>query len=221
MRLSTQASVGAFMIEIVHSGNARRFQDLLDSQFRLRHEVFVRERGWSRFDVDGVREKDQYDNDNAVYLIAADHAGGVAGGFRLYPTALPHMLSEHFPQLVDSTIIERSDVLELTRFGMRRSERRSRHYFELLLAIQEYGLMEGLSGFTSVINPLRIPILQGFGFEVEPLGLPTMIDGEATIAVLFHVSEACFARVRDAVAIHECVLHDSTQPVPLTSRRIA
>jgi acyl-homoserine lactone synthase len=204
------------MIEVIHSGNAGQFGGLLDKQFRLRHEVFVRERGWSDFDVDGVHEKDQYDDEAAIYLVAADDAGSVAGGFRLYPTVRPHMLSDHFPQLIDGALIQRRDVLELTRFAMRKSERRSRHYFELLLAIQEYGLTEGLSGFTSVINPLRIPILQGFGLEIEPLGLPTVIDGEATIAVLFHVSESCFARVRKAVAIHKDVLGST-----LTSRRIA
>jgi acyl-homoserine lactone synthase len=211
---------GFFMIDIIHSGNARQFGELLDRQFRLRHEVFVGERGWSRFDVDGTHEKDQYDNDNAVYLVAANDDGIVAGGFRLYPTSLPHMLSEHFPGLVDGVLIQRSDVFELTRFAMRKSERRSRHYFELLLAIQEYGLAEGLSGFTSVINPLRIPILQGFGLEIEPLGLPTMIDSEATIAVLFHVKENCLERVRNAVAIHASVLRDSAIDA-LTTRRIA
>jgi acyl-homoserine lactone synthase len=204
------------MIEVIHSGNAGQFGDLLDRQFQLRHEVFVRERGWTAFDVDGTHEKDQYDDDAAVYLVAANDAGAVAGGFRLYPTVLPHMLSEHFTQLCDGALIQRRDVLELTRFAMRKSERRSRHYFELLLAIQEYGLMEGLSGFTSVINPLRIPILQGFGLEIEPLGLPTMIDGEATIAVLFHVSENCLARVSKAVAIENSVF-----ALPQTSRRIA
>ena len=193
------------MIEVIHSGNAGQFQDLLDKQFRLRHDVFVRERGWSSFDVDGTHERDQYDDAAAVYLIAADAAGTVAGGFRLYPTELPHMLSEQFPHLVEGALIQRRDVLELTRFAMRKSERRSRHYFELLAAIQEYGMVEGLSGFTSVINPLRIPILQGFGFDIEPLGLPTMIDGEATIAVLFHVNDQCHARVRDRVAIHDTV----------------
>jgi acyl-homoserine lactone synthase len=194
------------MIEIVTTDNAKQHQQLLDRQFRLRHDVFVKERGWTDFDIDGTHERDQYDNEHAVYMIASDETGTVAGSFRLHPTVLPHMLSEHFPHLVEGAIIERRDVLELTRFGMRKCERRSRHYFELLTAIQEYGMMEGLSGFTSVINPLRIPILQGFGFEIEPLGLPTMMNGEATIAVLFHVSEQYHARVRAKVAIHEAVL---------------
>jgi acyl-homoserine lactone synthase len=180
----------------------------MDRQFRLRHEVFVKERGWTEFERDGFYEKDQYDNEAAVYVIAADDKDNVAGGFRLYPTTLPHMLAEHFPILVDGAIPQRRDVLELTRFAMRKTERRSRHYFELLVAIQEYGLDEGLAGYTSVINPLRLPILQGFGFEIEPLGLPQMIQGEAAIAVLFSVSESCLSRVRKSVDIEASVLDD-------------
>jgi acyl-homoserine lactone synthase len=194
-----------FMIEIINSDNAKFHRDLLDKQFRLRHEIFVQDRGWTDFDIDGVHERDQYDNDAAIYLVAADDSGTVAGGYRLYPTVLPHMLSEQFAHLVQGAVIQRSDVLELTRFAMRKSQRRSLHYFELLAAIQEYGMMEGLSGFTSVINPLRIPILQGFGFEIEPLGLPAMVDGESTIAVLFHVNDQCHARVRNKVAISHAV----------------
>lgn len=204
------------MITIVDSRNAKRHADLLDRQFRLRHDIFIKERGWAEFDVDGTHERDQYDDDNATYLIATDDYGIVAGGFRLYPTVLPHMLSEAFPQLVEGALIQRSDVFELTRFGMRKSERRSRHYFELLTAIQEFGLMEGLSGFTMVINPLRIPILQGFGFEIEPLGLPAPVNGDPTIAVLFHVSEQYCARVRNRTSVHDALFGDVT-----VSRRIA
>jgi acyl-homoserine lactone synthase len=192
------------MIRIVDSGNRRQFTDILDGQFRLRHDVFVKERGWTEFEIDGIYEKDRYDNDSAVYVIAAGEEN-VAGGFRLYPTTLPHMLTEQFSNLVEGKIPRRSDVLELTRFAMRKTERRSYHYFELLLAIQEYGLRKGLSGYTSVISTLRIPILQSFGFDIEPLGLPETIDGETIIAVLFHVDEDCLSRVRKAVNIHTSV----------------
>ncbi|MDB5634351.1 MAG: autoinducer synthesis protein [Tardiphaga sp.] len=204
------------MIRVMHNGNISQFAEVMDRQFRLRHEVFVKERGWTEFDRDGFHEKDQYDNESAVYVVAADERNNVAGGFRLYPTTLPHMLVEHFPILVDGAIPQRRDVLELTRFAMRKTERRSRHYFELLVAIQEYGLDEGLAGYTSVINPLRLPILQGFGFDIEPLGLPQMIQGEAAIAVLFSVSESCLSRVRKSVNIETSVLDDA-----VANRRIA
>jgi len=197
------------MIRVVHQGNRSHFNELMDRQFRLRHEVFVKERGWTGLEVDGAYEKDQYDNESATYLIAADDRGAVAGGFRLYPTTLPHMLTEQFPTLVEGSIPRRTDMLELTRFAMRKTERRSRHYFELLVAIQEYGLAEGLAGYTSVISPLRLPILQGFGFEIEPLGLPQSIDGDAAMAVFFTVSEAGLARVRKAANIDLSVLDET------------
>jgi acyl-homoserine lactone synthase len=196
------------MIKLVHNGNRSRFAKILDRQFRLRHEIFVKGRGWSEFEVDGVYEKDPYDNGAASYMIAVDEMDDVAGGFRLYPTTLPHMLSEQFPNLVDRTVPRRRDLLEITRFAMRKTQRRSAHYFELLLAIQEYGLSEGLAGYTSVINTLRIPILQGFGFDIEPLGLPQTIADETIIAVLFHVSEECLSRVRNEVNIHGSVFEN-------------
>ncbi len=204
------------MIRAVHGGNRSRFAKIMDRQFRLRHDIFVKGRGWSEFEVDGVYEKDPYDNSHAAYIIAVDEMENVAGGFRLYPTTLPHMLSEQFPNLVDRNVLRRRDVLELTRFAMRKTERRSSHYFELLVAIQEHGLGEGLAGYTSVINTLRIPILQSFGFDIEPLGLPRTIDGETIIAVFFHVSEDCLSRVRKAVDIHTSVFETA-----VAQRRIA
>jgi acyl-homoserine lactone synthase len=204
------------MIKLVNSGNRSRFARILDRQFRLRHEIFVKGRGWNEFEVDGVYEKDPYDNAAAAYMIAVDEMDNVAGGFRLYPTTLPHMLSEQFPNLVDRAVPRRRDLLEITRFAMRKTQRRSAHYFELLVAIQEYGLSEGLAGYTSVINTLRIPILQGFGFEIEPLGLPQTITDETIIAVLFHVSEDCLSRVRSNVNIHASVFETTT-----AQRRIA
>jgi acyl-homoserine lactone synthase len=197
------------MIRVVDSGNRRQFAGILDGQFRLRHDTFVKERGWTEFEIDGIHEKDQYDNDSAVYVIAADEAENVAGGFRLYPTTLPHMLIEQFPGLVEGRIPRQSDMLELTRFAMRKTERRSHHYFELLLAIQEYGLREGLAGYTSVINTPRIPILQSFGFDIKPLGLPQTMDDNTIIAVLFHVSEDCLSRVRNKVNIHASVFENA------------
>ena len=44
---------------------------------------------------DGI-ERDAYDNPATIYLLALDD-GRVVGGQRLYPTLLPHMMSEVFP----------------------------------------------------------------------------------------------------------------------------
>src|SRR5436305_13810469 len=109
------------MINVVHENNRRQYSELLDRQFRLRHEIFVKERGWAEFETDGIYEKDAYDNNSAIYLIAADELGKVAGGFRLYLTVLPHMLTEQLKILTDYTVQKHVDHFVVTRIAVPRT----------------------------------------------------------------------------------------------------
>src|SRR5437588_12369221 len=107
--------LGARMIRLIDRTNFHFFPRTMDQLFRVRHSVFVKEKGWIEFDQDGIYEKDQYDNGEAIYAVALDDYDNAIGCFRLYPTVLPHMLSEQFPHLVDGEVLRRTDVLELTR----------------------------------------------------------------------------------------------------------
>ena len=118
-----------------------------------------------------------------------------AGCFRLFPTTLPHMLSEVFPHAVEGNVICRADVLELTRFHLRKDMRNSRPYLELLTAIPEIGLELGLSGFSSFVRTLRIPVMQAAGLSLLPTGLPQFINGESHTSVMFEISEEILDRI--------------------------
>ena len=76
--------------------------------FRTMHEdrkqVFVDMLKWD-IPHDGLREQDQYDTDDAQYLILQDkltteHLGSV----RLLPTTRPHMLLDVFSHLCDGAV---------------------------------------------------------------------------------------------------------------------
>jgi len=54
------------MIRVVHNGNSRQFAGTLDDQFRLRHDIFVKGRGWTEFEIDGIHEKDRYDQQRSA-----------------------------------------------------------------------------------------------------------------------------------------------------------
>src|SRR5690242_3396659 len=82
-------------IHVIARENQHIYKYQLEEYFRLRHEVFVEERGWRDLHRPDGREIDVYDNGDAVYLLAIDQ-DRVVGGQRLYPTVLPHMLSEVF-----------------------------------------------------------------------------------------------------------------------------
>jgi acyl-homoserine lactone synthase len=185
------------MIRVIDKSNFHLFPRTMDQQFRLRHAVFVEEKGWKEFERDGVFEKDQYDTEDAIYVVAIDDQGDAIGCFRLYPTVLPHMISEHFPTMVEGEVLRRPDVLELTRFHLCKSKRRSSEYLELLSAIPEVGLELGLSGFTAIVRTLRIPVMQAAGLSITPTGLPVVFDGESHVSVLFEVSENCLARINE------------------------
>jgi hypothetical protein len=125
------------MIRVIDKANVRLFARTMDQLFRVRHSVFVEEKGWREFERDGLFEKDQFDTEDATYVVALDEHCDAIGCFRLYPTVLPHMISEVFPNLVEGEVLRRSDVLELTRFHLSKPKRRAREYLELLTAIPE------------------------------------------------------------------------------------
>jgi acyl-homoserine lactone synthase len=204
------------MIRVIDRANCDDFRVSLDQQFRLRREVFVEECGWKEFDR-GDYETDQYDTADAIYVVSIDPNENVLGGFRLYPTELPHMLSEVFSSMVEGPILQRSDVLELTRLAIAAPARNSKNYCELFLGLLEYGLSEGISGTTALIRTLRIPIVQSVGMKVIPLGLPKDIDGEMLTAVLFEIDEESLTRVRKSAGVFTTVIEDRRHPV----RRIA
>jgi len=197
------------MIRVIDRVSRDRFRRSLDQQFRLRREIFVAERGWTDFDR-GAYEMDQYDTEDAVYLVTLDAGETVVGGMRLHPTLKPHMLSETFAHMVDGPVPQRSDIWELTRFALAASARNSRTYCELFLGLLEYGLGEGLSGTTALMRTLRIPVIQAIGMKVAPLGLPQPIDGELQTAVLIEMSEESLTRVRRSAGRPESVLETPT-----------
>jgi len=197
------------MIRVIDRLSRDRFRRSLDQQFRLRREIFVAERGWTDFDR-GAYEMDQFDTDDAVYLVTLDASETVVGGMRLYPSLKPHLLSETFAHMVDGPVPQRSDIFELTRFALAASARNSRTYCELFLGLLEYGLGEGLSGTTALMRTLRIPVIQTIGMKVTPLGLPQEIDGELQTAVLIELSEESLTRVRRSAGRFESVMEAAT-----------
>ena len=183
------------MIRVIDRHNRDQFAETLEGQFRFRHEIFVKERGWTDFDRDGCYEVDQYDNDHTIYFAAIDDDERVTGCFRLYPSTLPHMLSEHFRHLIDGDVPARLDVYEMTRISVARTQRGGTTYHELLAGLQEYCLDESIVGATALIRLHRLAAVQMAGFDVKPLGLPQQVGDEQLLAVMFGINHASLSRV--------------------------
>ncbi|RZF23639.1 GNAT family N-acetyltransferase [Paraburkholderia sp. UYCP14C] len=86
---------------------------------QYRHQIFVEQLGWRLPMADDRFERDQYDREDTVYVVAHDEAGAICGCARLLPTTRSYLLQEMFPFLLaEGMSVPRSpDVWELSRFA--------------------------------------------------------------------------------------------------------
>ncbi|MFC1455683.1 acyl-homoserine-lactone synthase [Microvirga arabica] len=205
-------------IHVITDENKDAYEAILDEYFRLRHEIFVGERGWRDLERPDGRDVDAYDNDQATYLVALDN-GRVIGGLRLYPTLLPHMISESFAHLVKGRdVLSGSAILECTRYFIVRERRMGRTDCRLLAAFQQFCLEEGITEVTAVVEMWWLPRWQQAGFEVRPLGLPTMIEDQPCIAAAIQISENSLRHVSRLAGLRGSCLVRATGTSTFTDR---
>ena len=70
------------MIKIVTAENREKFARKLNAMFADRKQVFVDILKWDLPVTEGLYEIDQFDNDDAVYLLAIDENGAHLGSMR-------------------------------------------------------------------------------------------------------------------------------------------
>jgi acyl-homoserine lactone synthase len=188
-------------IHVVTDANRELYADALDQSQRLRYRVYIEELKWKGLTrrEDG-REIDQFDTAEAVHLLAIE-AGVVRGGTRLIPSTAPHLLSDVFPHLASVRGVPRSDdVAEWTRFYVapeRREDHKASQVSSTILAsLVEYAMDEGMSGVSVVLNTFWLPRFLGYGWKVQPLGLPQVHDDEWLIAALISIGPDTLANIR-------------------------
>jgi acyl-homoserine lactone synthase len=183
-------------IHVVSSANRHLYESTLDSYFRIRHDVFAIERGWRAVErCDGL-DIDAFDRNDTIHLIAMD-GDRVVGGQRLVPTTAPHMLSEIFADLATTKGIPVGPtVWEASRYFVVRERRSGRTDCTMLAGVQEFGLEEGITHYSAVIETWWLPRLHEAGFVVRPLGLPALIENQWAIAAEVEVRKSSRDRAR-------------------------
>ena len=72
------------MIHVVTAENIASYRDAMEQAYRLRHDVFVDELGWSDLKREDGREIDQFDDSRAVHMLCIE-GDRVLGYQRLLP----------------------------------------------------------------------------------------------------------------------------------------
>ncbi|MDQ8700598.1 acyl-homoserine-lactone synthase [Hyphomicrobium sp. LHD-15] len=200
------------MLHIITGENRHLYQSQVDDSFRIRHRIYVHERGWKDLARADGREVDQFDNSDAIYLLMLDETDGrVIGGSRLIPSLKPHLLADVFPQLASTHPVPRSpNIYEWTRFYVV-PERREPHATSdvactIMCGVQEFGLEHNLSQFSIVTEPYWIPRFLRLGWSPRPLGLPIQWQGMDVVGITVDVSEFALRETRRLRGIRTPVL---------------
>lgn len=190
---------------IDRAGQGQLNASLLDSMFRLRHEVFHDRLGWPVHSEFG-REHDWYDLIGPHYLVASDSSGTSAVGcWRMLPTTGPYMLRDVFPTLLDEVSAPADPrVWEISRFAVAPEHASGSYGFshlpaEMLRAMLRFGIARGLNAIVGVTNVAVERMLRQLGFTVHRLGRPKRIGNVMSIAFRLPLDEATQLAVNGAL----------------------
>ncbi|MBB4304344.1 acyl-homoserine lactone synthase [Rhodobium orientis] len=209
---------------VIEGHKAHFYRDELEKIYRLRHQVFVDERGWKDLWKPDGREIDQFDTESAVH-IAAFRNGEAAGCARLLPTVGPHLLTDVYPWLCERGPIPRGPhIIEWGRHCVAKAWRDggqpSRVGAELILGVLEYCLPRGITECTGESDPVWISGFLQLGFDVDPLGLPEVIDDGPVVAVKMTFSDKTLETTRSVVGIPHSVLEPDREEMPVGELRL-
>jgi acyl-homoserine lactone synthase len=215
-------------VHTVHVGNRHLYEDAMEQHFRIRHDIYVGERKWMDLARPDGREVDQFDTQEAVYLLALE-GDRVIGGSRLVPTTGPHLLGDVFPHLANVRgVPRRPDVFEWTRIfvipARREGGRLNKTAGIIYCGILEFCLDHGITQISGVCEVYWIPRLLGLGWNPLPLGEPIVKDGMTVAGVTCDVTDAALAATRSVYGISGSVLVENASRYRLPApevRRVA
>lgn len=195
------------MVHVVTSQNRAHFADALEGMHRDRKRVFVDRLGWD-LAVHGDREVDQFDTDDAVYLMAVDQAGRHAGSVRLLPTMRPHLLSTVFPHLCERGAPQDEETWEITRLCTSPDAPDPRATrIRLMVAVVEFALLYGVRRYSCMSHMQYLSQVLSVGWHCEPLGMPQPDpSGQLVGAIVIHITPETLALVRSRAQLRAPIL---------------
>jgi len=192
------------MIHAVTVANRSLYAKQIEEMHRLRWRFFIEERGWKALRALQVREgfeRDEFDDERAVYLMSISQDGRVEAAMRIRPADDKSIVGDLFPGLIDRDVkagLGRNDW-EITR-TLRAPELQSvdgKLRLQLTCAACEFALLHGIKRFVCVVDTYFLPSMRALNREKHRImGLPQPYAEGEMIAVELYPDQEWLARAR-------------------------
>lgn len=202
------------MILAVSIENAHLYGDVLPSIYKLRYRGFKERQNYQVPSYKGM-EYDAYDTPATTYLAWRDDAGVVRGCARLFPTTLPYMIEEIWPELLGTTPAPKNkDIWEASRLCIDKSlspELRKHIQGEILCALQEFGLSKNIRWMIGVMSyPIWRAVFIKAGWPISFLGDPlTLGPREKILSGRMDISFSILQEIKKNFGLKDSVLQIS------------
>lgn len=197
------------MIHIVTADNRHLYTTQLWQMHQERRRQCVEGNGWVDLVVVDGAEIDDFDDDQAIYLMGFDDKMVLEVGLRLHPTEPRCMLADKFGHLIapDETPKKGPDVWEATRlftteaYRSRKGPGRGMRVFEAWAAAIEVALRAGVSRFVGMIDMSLYPGIQASPVTTRLVGLPQPYAYGVVAGSEIALSAELLAQVRNAIGL--------------------
>ncbi|CUH77946.1 acyl-homoserine-lactone synthase [Tropicibacter naphthalenivorans] len=157
------------MIRYIYGEDLHKFPKLARSMFLDRADQFKTRLGWAVNVDDRGFERDEYDDENPLYVIWENADGTHGGSMRLLPTIGKTMVNDHFIHLTDGVRIQSPLIWECTRFCLSRTATPG-VAAALMLAGGEVMQEFGVEHYVGVFDARMVRIYRRIGSSPEVLG---------------------------------------------------
>ena len=207
-------------LEVVTKANIHLYEDAVAQMHDLRHRIFVNRMGWEALrKPDGI-ERDQFDTDDAIYLLLIDDET-VIGMHRLLPTTKPHLFSQLFSDTCNVKGVQRGPyTYELNRTCVdeerlsKDAQRQAKG--EIIVGLIEYCLEAGIETLTILTSTNLVSRYLALGWDIKPLGLPHDVNGQQQLAIAVSITQEAFDAVRKEFGILQSLVRYIC-PLPIRS----
>ena len=199
-------------IHLVTWDNRKHYRKVLERYFRIRYDIYVKQRRWRAVARPINIEIDAFDNEHTLYVLALDTNGRIVGGSRLVPTLEPHLMSEVFPVLAGGRPPRAAEIYEWTRFfvvpSLRTHGTPSPIAGLVLCGLLEVAQRLGIRQISVVCETFWPKRLRALGWTLTELGdVLEHPDGDI-IALLIDVAPEAVEQTRRAYGISGVILAD-------------